>query len=854
MPRRRSVILMALVVASLLAPGFALAQDDPLQASTKTVNVELIVDASGSMAELLPGGETRMDAAKRILRQVITDLPDREGVNVGLRVYGHEGDNTVNGKAVSCGASELLVPVSGVFKDVLLQQVEAIQPTGWTPIAYSLEQARADFQPGGESITNAIVLVTDGEETCDLPEQSCQASAALHQADVTVTTHVVGFALTPEQTELVRCVAEEGGGQLFGAENAEELGQALTTALGEAGVPVTPAPVQQVAAPASLADIHTLAYHQLTTWTTGVDPGGERAPILSDDGQTIAFTRDPGSGDPANPNRIFVMNADGSSEREVDAYQTLCFCTSMIDISADGSTVVSSDAVQLRIADANGGGGRELLVNSSNEINAVRISGDGRTVVFRIYRDTQQFERGIWAINADGTGLRQLVGPAQLGPLLGVAPEEAPFFGGTSGLDVSANGGRIVFTGYADVDPATGSAREALFAVNGDGSDLHRLLGPTFTFVLANAISGDGSTVAYITSDFATGRQDAGVVGFDGSGERSLTDNTTSHPGTGANLPSGERIQLGVDGTRLLLATTGLLFNTRDGAQLALGLEIPPAPGQRALVPEGLPVATMDMAATRVVYLFQPAAGPLQLARLDLNPAEVIDVPLITEARVDPNYVLIQGRSTATVGARVSPLEPAPWVGVRVLRNGLPDDTSFTRIALVDDGATGGDAAASDGVFTNTIATCCEEVGLRTVRLQAERVTADGVQQAMAVDITPFAVVADRADAPLPATPAPPTVPAPATETPATAVPPATVPPTGVPPAPTPPTAIPGQGVPGPGGGSAGTPPTPAPPAVTEVTPTPAVPVDPAQATIAAQATLIAELEAQTPIPPTPAA
>jgi Tol biopolymer transport system component len=614
-----------------------------------------------------------------------------------------------------------------------------------------------------------------------------------------------------------------------------------------------------VAPPASLADIHTLAYHQLTTWTTGVVTAGERAPLLSDNGQTIAFTRDPGSGETPALNRIFVMNTDGSGEREIDAYEPRCYCGSLIDISADGSTVVYSDTVQLRIANASGGGGRELAVNSSNEINAVRISGDGRTVVFRVYRDTQQFERGIWAINGDGTGLRQLVGPAQIGPLLGVAPEEAPFFGGTSGLDVSANGGRIVFTTYAEVDPATGSAREALFAVNGDGSDLHRLLGPTFTYVLANAISGNGFTVASITSDAATGVQQAGTVGFDGSNERILTDSTTPHPGTGNNLPSGERIQLSGDGTRLLLGSTGLLFDTRDGAQLALGLQIPPAPGQNALVPDGLPVATMDTGATRVAYLFQPAAGPLQVARLDLNPAELVAVPLISEARLDPNYVLVQGRSTATVSARLSPLEPAPWVGARVVRNGLPDEASFSGIALVDDGATGGDATAGDGVFTNTIATCCEEVGPRVVRLQAERVSADGIQQAMAVDITPFAVVADRADAPQAATPMPATVPMPAPDTPPPPMPPTAGPPTGVPLAPAPPTAVPGGGVsepggesagaPGPGGGSAGAPRSTPGLAETAVPAMTTPSVDPAEATIAAQATLIAELQGQTPTP-----
>src|SRR5215213_2119961 len=258
------LVLATLLLAPILGPSYGLAQQDPLQASTRTVNVELILDASGSMAETLPGGESRMEAAKRILRQVITDLPEREGVNVGLRVYGHHGDNTQAGKAVSCRASELLVPVAGLDKAALIAHVEAIQPTGWTPIAYALQQAAADFQPGGESITNAIVLVTDGEETCDPPQQSCDAAGALHQTDVTVTTHVVGFALTPEQTDLVRCVAEEGGGQLFGAADAEGLSSALGAALAGVGI----APASGSAPPSTptlpLTDVRTLAYHQLT--------------------------------------------------------------------------------------------------------------------------------------------------------------------------------------------------------------------------------------------------------------------------------------------------------------------------------------------------------------------------------------------------------------------------------------------------------------------------------------------------------------------------------------------------------------------------------------------------------------
>jgi hypothetical protein len=273
----RQSIVLALVAALLLCAGPTVAQDDPLRAGAKTVNVELILDASGSMAELLPSGESRMAAAQRILRQVITELPEREGVNVGLRVYGHEGDNTLAGKAVSCRSSELLVPVSGVDKDLLLRQLGAIQPTGWTPIAYSLAQAAADFQPGGESITNAVVLVTDGEETCDPPAQSCTAAGALQQADVRVTTHVVGFALTPEQTEQVGCIAEQGGGQLFGADDAAGLGTAIGSALEEVGA----APP-----PGSGAGLNSAAAGPWEFTVTGVErqeslevPGGTSAPI-----------------------------------------------------------------------------------------------------------------------------------------------------------------------------------------------------------------------------------------------------------------------------------------------------------------------------------------------------------------------------------------------------------------------------------------------------------------------------------------------------------------------------------------------------------------------------------------------
>ncbi|HEY7034489.1 MAG TPA: hypothetical protein VH482_24345, partial [Thermomicrobiales bacterium] len=67
------------------------------QVKYKKVNVELILDSSGSMAEELEGGQTRIDAAKQVLNQVIDALPVQEGINVGFRVYGHKGNNNESG-------------------------------------------------------------------------------------------------------------------------------------------------------------------------------------------------------------------------------------------------------------------------------------------------------------------------------------------------------------------------------------------------------------------------------------------------------------------------------------------------------------------------------------------------------------------------------------------------------------------------------------------------------------------------------------------------------------------------------------------------------------------------------------
>ncbi len=211
------------------------------------VNVEIIFDVSGSMAQTLGTGESRMEAAKGVMQDVIAAFPEREGLNLGLRIYGHEGDNTEAGAAVSCESSELVVELSGLNARALRREIDQLQPTGWTPIGLSLERAGDDLSEADEA-SNFIILVTDGAETCG--GDPCEVAGELNAGELAVTTSVVGFALTPDEQAAIACIAEEGGGDVLGANDAEGLSEALFTVL---STPVpdieTPTPAPRSADP-----------------------------------------------------------------------------------------------------------------------------------------------------------------------------------------------------------------------------------------------------------------------------------------------------------------------------------------------------------------------------------------------------------------------------------------------------------------------------------------------------------------------------------------------------------------------------------------------------------------------------
>ena len=277
------LLMLAFAPAFGMIPSASAAQDtqQAAQENPPTVNVELVFDSSGSMAQEISEGVTRIEAAKDVLNDVIDAIPEREGVNVGFRVYGHEGSNQEEDRQESCQSTELVVPIEGINKDRLREAVASYQPVGWTPITLALQEAAEDFSAPQENERNAIVLVTDGLETCG--GDPCAAAEALAQGDVSVTTYVIGFGLTQDEQGTLQCIADAGGGLNLGAGNAEELNQALFTVLEELQVVVQTGFLEIEA----FGDVFPRATITCRTGATDSNPEGEETTVTLTDSNRV---------------------------------------------------------------------------------------------------------------------------------------------------------------------------------------------------------------------------------------------------------------------------------------------------------------------------------------------------------------------------------------------------------------------------------------------------------------------------------------------------------------------------------------------------------------------------------------
>lgn len=201
-------------ISHLLA-GTGIAAALAFPAAAHAQNTIIVLDASGSMWGQIDG-VSKIEIAREVLGDLLQDWDNQ--TPLGVVAYGHrrEGD---------CTDIELIREVGPVDPATLVDQINAIMPRGRTPLTDAVRQAAEELRYQDEPAT--VVLLSDGIETCNA--DPCALSAELERAGIDFTAHVIGFDIEQDEAGQLSCIAENTGGQFLLAENAQQLGDALTT-------------------------------------------------------------------------------------------------------------------------------------------------------------------------------------------------------------------------------------------------------------------------------------------------------------------------------------------------------------------------------------------------------------------------------------------------------------------------------------------------------------------------------------------------------------------------------------------------------------------------------------------------
>lgn len=209
----------ALIGAAMLLTGGVVAEPAQAATSDDPGSLMLVLDASGSMAERLPDGGTKIAAAKEALHDVIGGLPDAQ--RVGMRTFGATQSKS-SGRA--CTDSQRIADLGTGNRAALDTAVDRVKPFGETPIGYALQQAGKDLGGSGQ---RTIVLVSDGEPTC--APDPCPVAADLAKDGISLRIDVVGLDVSGKARDALRCIADKGQGEYYDAASADDLSNALDT-------------------------------------------------------------------------------------------------------------------------------------------------------------------------------------------------------------------------------------------------------------------------------------------------------------------------------------------------------------------------------------------------------------------------------------------------------------------------------------------------------------------------------------------------------------------------------------------------------------------------------------------------
>jgi Ca-activated chloride channel family protein len=192
-----------LFASCLLPTAYSFAQPQP----TKT-RILFVFDDSFSMFGDWQSGK-KIDVAKKLLSEFLDSLTQKSApdVEIALRCYGHQSPLWPGPR--NCEDTKLEVPFGTIPSSApkMKKVINALVPTGTTPIAYSLGKCADDFPTAATGKSrNIIILITDGIEECN--GDPCAVSLELQKKGIFLKPFVIGIGMDLAFADAFRCVGK----------------------------------------------------------------------------------------------------------------------------------------------------------------------------------------------------------------------------------------------------------------------------------------------------------------------------------------------------------------------------------------------------------------------------------------------------------------------------------------------------------------------------------------------------------------------------------------------------------------------------------------------------------------------
>lgn len=202
---------------------FLLFQTSSLLAQEEITRILFVFDASNSMNAYWQT-KRKVDVARNLLKQSVDELQDKDNLQLGLRVYGHQS-SIANGEQ-DCNDTKLEVFLGYHNGNTIKKKIDQVQCKGTTPIARSLEKAAGDFSDC-DNCRNIIILITDGIEACD--EDPCAVARALQAKNVILKPFVIGIGIDEDMIASLNCI-----GNFYDATSEENFEHVLNIVITQA--------------------------------------------------------------------------------------------------------------------------------------------------------------------------------------------------------------------------------------------------------------------------------------------------------------------------------------------------------------------------------------------------------------------------------------------------------------------------------------------------------------------------------------------------------------------------------------------------------------------------------------------